>query len=152
MDQVRGEEVRPLPWYKRPWLKPPAWPVYAGAPALALLILVVVWFQRAPVPDPAQLVRNTAPFVEVVSDDLADQLEDSMYSLTTRQTQLLGQKVVAGLARDIQVRNVTMEDAVADWDLSNRLDNMTKEELEKVAKKLQTVGPTGTGEVFVHVS
>lgn len=152
MAEVRRQEASPKPWYKKPWLSPLGWPVYAGAPALALLVLAVVWFARGPAPEPVLLNRDTVPRAEMVLDETLDSVVDPIYSLTPGQTKTLGRKVVAGLARDIRTRNESPVEAMVDWDLNNNLDGLTTEELEKMAKKLQTVSPTGNGEGVKHVT
>ena len=150
MAEVRHLENRPEPWYMKSWLKPFQWPVYAWSPLLALLVVTVLWFNYSPVNRPPQLSSN-GPVTEAASlDEGLDPLADPIYTLTAGETARLKQKVVAGLAQDLKIDSPV--EAVVDWDLSSRFDGLTNDELEKVAKKLRTVGPTGTGEVFQNVS
>jgi hypothetical protein len=150
MAEVRHRENQTVPWYKKPWANPFGWPAYAWSPVLILLIVAAFWFSYAPGTKPVRLAGN-GPTSEAVSlEDGLDPLVDPVYTLTPRETTRLKQKIVARLAKDL--RTDSPVEAVMDWDLSNRFDALTNDELEQVAKKLQTIGPTGTGEVLHNVS
>ena len=49
-------------------------------------------------------------------------------------------------------RNDEAEEAVLEWDLSNRMETLSNKDLNKVADKLQTGTPAGTKEVTGNVS
>lgn len=152
MAEVRREEARPKPWYQRPWLNPLVWPAYAWSPALVLVVMAAVWIYYTPVAQQTLVSSNGGPAAEVYLEDTLDPLADPFFNLTPNQTRLLRQKVVAGLAQDIKTRSESPEEALLDWDMNNRLDGLNNDELEGLAKKLQTIGPTGTREVSRNVS
>ena len=56
------------------------------------------------------------------------------------------------LARELYARNDDAEEAVLDWDLSNRMETLSTKDLNKIADKLQTGTPAGTKEVTGNVS
>ena len=150
MAEVRHRDPLPEPWYKKAWVNPFGWPVYAWSPLLALLVAAAVLFQYDPFHRPLP-VAGKGPFTDsVYLEEVVDPLQDPVYTLTPRETARLKQKVVAGLARDLKTDSPV--EAVLDWDLNNRFESLTNDELEQIAKKLQTVGPTGTGEVGHNVS
>jgi hypothetical protein len=149
MAEVRHREIPPEPWYKRIGLNPFGWPVYAWSPALALLVVAALWFNYNPATRPLQISGNGLSEV-LVLDEGIDPLADRLSTLTARESARLKQKVVAGLAKDLKTDS--SEEAVLDWDLNNRFEALTSEELERVANKLQTIGPTGAAEGFHHVS
>ncbi|MBI5584991.1 MAG: zf-HC2 domain-containing protein [Deltaproteobacteria bacterium] len=149
MAEVRHLEHRPEPWYKRPGLNPFHWPVYAWSPLLALLVVTTLWFNYTPVTGPVQ-ISSSGPATGAVSLDEGPDLLDPVDTLTPGESGRLKQKVMAGLTQDLKTDSPV--EAVVDWDMSSRFDDLTNEELEKVAKKLQTVGPTGIGEVLHNVS
>jgi hypothetical protein len=150
MAEVRHREIRPLPWYKRSWINPFGWPVYAWSPALVLLVVAALWFHYHPVHRADQISSNGLSSEVLVLDDGLDPLGDRVSTLTPRESAHLKQKVVAGLAKDLKTDSSV--EAVLDWDLTNRFETLTNEELERVAQKLQTIGPTGATEVLHHVS
>jgi hypothetical protein len=150
MAEVRRQGPRPAPWHKRAWLNPFGWPVYAWSPLLALLVAAALLVQYAPFDRPLP-IAGRSPLADAVSlEEVLDPLQDPVYTLTPRETARLKQKVVAGLARDLKTDSPV--EAVLDWDLNNRFETLTNAELEQIAKKLQTVGPAGTGEVRPNVS
>lgn len=147
MAEVRHREIPPAPWYKR--LNPFGWPVYAWSPVLALLVVAALWFNYKPAARPLQISGNGLSEALVLDEGL-DPLADRLSTLTARETARLKQKVVAGLAKELTT--ASSEEAVLDWDLNSRFEALTSEELERVANRLQTIGPTGAAEGFHYVS
>jgi hypothetical protein len=150
MAEVRHQESQKAPWYKKAWFKPFNWPVYAWSPLLAVVVVTALWFYYAPLNKPLLISLSGPPTETVALDEGPDLLGDPVDTLTAGESLRLKQKVVAGLAKDLKIDSPV--EAVVDWDLSSRFEGLTNDELEKVAQKLQTVGPTGMGEVLYNVS
>jgi hypothetical protein len=150
MAEVRQRELAPEPWYKKIRFNPLAWPVYAWSPVAALLLFAVLWFYYLPAHKAVPISGNGLSSEALVLDEGLDSLVDRVATLTPRESTRLKQKVVAGLAKDLKTDSSV--EAVLDWDLNNHFEALTNEELEKVAKRLQTIGPTGATEVLHNVS
>ena len=73
-------------------------------------------------------------------------------TLTSQESTRLRKKMGLRLAGDFLARNDDAEEAVLDWDLSNRMETLTTGDINKVADKLQTGTPAGTKEVTGNVS
>jgi hypothetical protein len=56
------------------------------------------------------------------------------------------------LASEIYARYDDAEEAVLEWDLSNRMETLSNKDLNNVADKLQTGTPAGAKEVTGNVS
>ncbi len=154
MAEVRHLESRPLPWYRRPWFNPWSWPVYAWSPALVLLLLTAGLYYYGVFPDskPIFLARNGIPAAESRLEDMGDSLADPFMTLSSQESARLHQSMGRRLARELYARNDDAEEAVLDWDLSNRLETISLKDLNKVADKLQAGSPAGTKEVTGNVS
>ena len=154
MAEVRHLESRPLPWYRRPWFNPWSWPVYAWSPALVLLLLTAGLYYYGIFPDskPIFLAKNGVPAAESRLEDMGDSLADPFMTLSSQESARLHQSMGRRLARELYARNDDAEEAVLDWDLSNRLETISLKDLNKVADKLQAGAPAGTKEVTGNVS
>jgi hypothetical protein len=152
MAEVRRLENRPQPWYRRPWLNPRGWPVYAWSPALALLVLSASFYYYGALSKPVFLARNEVPAADSRLEVLGDPLADPFMTLTAEESTRLQKKMGLRLGGDLLSRNDEGEEAVLDWDLSNRLEALTTRDLNTVADKLQTGTPAGTKEVTGNVS
>jgi hypothetical protein len=152
MTEVRHLETRPQPWYRRPWLNPWSWPVYAWSPALALLVLSAGFYYYGALSKPVFMARNEVPAADSRLEVLGDPLADPFMTLTAEESTRLRKKMGLRLAGDLLARNDEGEEAVLDWDLSNRLEALTTRDLNTVADKLQTGTPAGTKEVTGNVS
>ena len=154
MAEVRHLESRPLPWYRRPWFNPWSWPVYAWSPALVLLLLTAGLYYYGVFPDskPIFVAKNGIPAAESRLEDMGDSLADPFMTLSSQESARLHQSMGRRLARELYARNDDPEEAVLDWDLSNRLETISLKDLNKVADKLQAGAPAGTKEVTGNVS
>ena len=154
MAEVRHLESRPQPWYRRPWFNPWGWPVYAWSPALVLLVLTAGLYYYGSFTDskPVFLAKNGNPAAESRLEDMADSLADPFMTLTPQESARLEKKMGSHLARELYARNDETEEVVLDWDLSNRMETLSIQDLNKVADKLQTGTPAGTKEVTGNVS
>lgn len=152
MTEVRRLENRPPPWYRRPWLNPWGWPVYAWSPALVLLILSAGFYYYGSFSKPVFLVKNEVPAADSRLEAMGDSLADPFMTLTPRESTRLQEKMGLRLAGDLLARSDEGEEADLDWDLSHRLETLTTRDLNKIADKLQTGTPAGTKEVTGNVS
>jgi hypothetical protein len=152
MAEVRHLESRPQPWYRRPWFNPWGWPVYAWSPALVLLIFTVGLYYNGSFSKPVFLANNGVPAAESRLEDLGDSLSDPLMTLSPQESVRLEKKMGRRLARELYARNDETEEAVLDWDLSNRMETLSLQDLNKVADKLQTGTPAGAKEVTGNVS
>ena len=152
MTEVRRLENRPQPWYRRPWLSPWGWPVYVWSPALALLVLSAGLYYYGSLSKPVYLARNDVLVADSRLETTGDSLEDPFMTLTAEESTRLRKKMGHRLAGDLVARNDEGEEAVLDWDLSNRMETLSTIDLKKVADKLQTGTPAGTKEVTGNVS
>ncbi len=152
MAEVRHLESRPQLWYRRAWSNPWAWPVYAWSPALILLIFIAGFYYYASFSKPILLVKNGLPAAESRLEDIGDSLADPLLTLTPQESARLGKKMEHRLALELYAKNVEAEEAVLDWDLSNRLETLSIKDLNEVADKLQTGTPAGAKEVTENVS
>jgi hypothetical protein len=154
MAEVRHLESRPRPWYRRPWFSPWGWPVYAWSPALALLVLTagLYYYSSFSDPQPVLLTKSGISAAEFRLEDIGDSLADPFMTLSSRESALLRKTMGRRLARELYARNDDSEEAVLDWDLSNRMETLSLKDLNKVADKLQTGAPAGTKEVTGNVS
>jgi hypothetical protein len=154
MAQVRHLENRPQPWYRRTWLTPWNWPVYAWSPALVLLVLTagLYFYSSFLNPNPVFLAKTDVPAIESRLEVAGDSLEDPFMTLTSQESAWLQKKMGSRLASDLVARNDDAEEAVLDWDLSNRMETLTTGDINKIADKLQTGTPAGTKEVTGNVS
>ena len=154
MAEVRHLENRPQPWYRRPWVNPWGWPVYAWSPALFLLVLTAGLYYYGSFTDskPIFLAKNGVPAAESRLEDLGDSLADPFMTLSSPESARLQKTMGRRLARELYARNDETEEVVLDWDLSNRMETLSIQDLNKVADKLQTGTPAGTKEVTGNVS
>jgi hypothetical protein len=154
MAEVRHLENRPQPWYRRPWFNPWNWPVYAWSPALVLLALTAGLYYYGSFPDskPVFLAKNGVPAAESRLEEIGDSLADPFMTLTPQESARLEKKMGRRLARELYARNDEAEEAVVDWDLSNRMETLSIKDLNKVADRLQTGTPAGAKEVTGNVS
>jgi hypothetical protein len=154
MAQVRHLENRPQPWYRRPWINPWNWPVYAWSPALALLVLTVglTYYGSLYKPTPVFLAKTEVQVVDSRLEEAGDSLLDSFMTLTPQESTRLEKKMGRRLASELYARNDDAAEAVLDWDLSNRIDALTAGDLNNVADRLRTGTPAGTKEVTGNVS
>jgi hypothetical protein len=154
MTEVRHLESRPQPWYRRPWFNPWNWPVYAWSPALVLLVVSAGLYYYGAFSDskPIFLAKNGIPAAESRLEDIGDSLADPFMTLSSQESARLQKTMGRRLARELYARNDEAEEAVLDWDLSNRMEILSLKDLNKVADKLQTGAPAGTKEVTGNVS
>ncbi len=154
MAEVRHLENRPQPWYRRPWVTPWNWPVYAWSPALVLLVLTagVYYYSYFSESKPVSLAKKGTPAVESRLEDFGDALADPFMNLSSRESARLQKAMDRRLASELIARNDDPEEAVLDWDLSNRIEILSLKDLNRVADKLQTGAPAGTKEVTGNVS
>jgi len=154
MAEVRHLESPPQPWYRRPWFTPWNWPVYAWSPALALLVLTAGLYYYGSFSDskPVLLAKNGIPAAESRLEDIGDSLADPFMTLSSPESARLQKTMDRRLARELVARNDEAEEAVLEWDLSNRMEMLSNKDLNKVADKLQTGTPAGTKEVTGNVS
>jgi len=154
MAEVRHLESRPQPWYRRPWFTPWGWPVYAWSPALALLVLTagLYYYGSFSTPQPVLLPKNGISAAEFRLEDIGDSLADPFMTLSPQESARLRKTMGRRLARELYARNDDSEEAVLDWDLSNRMETLSLKDLNKIADKLQTGAPAGTKEVTGNVS
>jgi hypothetical protein len=154
MAEVRHLESRPQPWYRRPWFNPWNWPVYAWSPALVLLVVSSGLYYYGAFSDskPISLAKNGIPAAESRLEDIGDSLADPFMTLSSQESARLQKTMGRRLARELYARNDEAEEAVLDWDLSNRMEILSLKDLNKVADKLQTGAPAGTKEVTGNVS
>jgi hypothetical protein len=154
MTEVRHLESRPQPWYRRPWFNPWNWPVYAWSPALVLLVVSSGLYYYGAFSDskPISLAKNGIPAAESRLEDIGDSLADPFMTLSSQESARLQKTMGRRLARELYARNDEAEEAVLDWDLSNRMEILSLKDLNKVADKLQTGAPAGTKEVTGNVS
>jgi hypothetical protein len=154
MAEVRHLESRPQPWYRRPWLTPWNWPVYAWSPALVLLVLSagLYYYGSFSNSNPVFLAKTEIQTVEPRLEEAGDSLSDPFMTLTPRESDRFHKKIGGRLANELSARNDETEDAVLDWDLSNRMETLSVKDLNKVVDKLQTGTPAGTKEVTGNVS
>ena len=154
MAEVRHLESRPQPWYRRPWFNPWNWPVYAWSPALVLLVLTagLYYYGAFPGSKPIFLAENEIPAAESRLEEMGDSLADPFMTLSSRESARLQKTMGRRLARALYARNDDQEEAVLDWDLSNRMETLSNRDLNQVADKLQTGTPAGTKEVTGNVS
>jgi hypothetical protein len=152
MASVRHWEIRPQPWYRKPWFNAWGWPVYAWSPALVLLILTFGLYYNGSFSKPVYLAKNGVPAAESRLEDLSDSLADPFLTLSPQESVRLEKKMERRLASEWYARNDEAEEAVLDWDLSNRMETLSIQDLNKVADKLQTGTPAGTKEVTENVS
>lgn len=154
MAEVRHLENRPQPWYWRPWFTPWNWPVYAWSPALVLLVLMAGVYYQGYFSESKSvfLAKNGIPAAESRLEDLGDSLADPFMTLSSQESARLQKTMGHRLARELYAKNDDAEEAVLDWDLSNRMESLSLKDLNKVADKLQTGAPAGTKEVMGNVS
>ena len=154
MAEVRHLENRPQPWYRRPWFTPWNWPVYAWSPALVLLVLTagVYYYSYFSESQPVFLANNGTTAVDSRLEDFGDSLADPFMTLSSRESARLQKTMDRRLASELVARNDDPEEAVLDWDLSNRMEILSLKDLNKVADKLQAGAPAGTKEVTGNVS
>jgi Putative zinc-finger len=152
MAEVRHLESRPRPWYRRSWFTPWGWPVYAWSPALALLVLTAGLYYYSSFSKPVFLAKIGISAAESQLEDSGDSLEDPFMTLSSQESARLRKTMGRRLARELYARNGDLEEAVLDWDLFNRMETLSLEDLNKVADKLQTGAPAGSKEVTGNVS
>ena len=154
MAEVRHLERRPQPWYRRPWFTPWGWPVYAWSPALALLVLTAGLYYYGSFPDskPVFLAKNGVQVAESRLEEIGDSLADPFMTLSSQESARLQKTMGRRLASEIYARNDDAEEAVLEWDLSNRMETLSNKDLNNVADKLQTGTPAGAKEVTGNVS
>ncbi len=154
MAEVRHLENRPQPWYRRPWSNPWGWPVYAWSPALVLLVLTtgLYYYGSFTATKPVFLANGWTPAADSRLEDIADPLADPFMTLSSQESARLQKTMGRRLASELYAKNDDAEEAVLDWDLSNRIEVLSLKDLNKVVDKLQTGAPAGTKEVMGNVS
>ena len=152
MAEVRHLESRPQPWYRRPWFKPWSWPVYAWSPALILLLFTAGFYYYGSFSKPVFIAKNGVPVAESRLEEMSDSLADPFITLTPQESARLEKKMGRRLARELYARDDETEEAVLDWDLSNRMETLSINDLNKIADKLQAGIPAGPKEVTENVS
>jgi hypothetical protein len=143
---------REIPWFKKIWGTPFQWPGYAWVTALILILLtplaIYTIHDRGQTTPQSQGLSGNELRWEMGFETLPSTFE----SLSARESDRLGKKIVAQIGNDLSGQTSVPVEEELQWDFSRTLEGLNSKELDALIKKLQTGGATGFNEEGNYVS
>ncbi len=154
MARVGSNRAAPqeVPWFKKIWGTPFAWPGYAWVTAIILILLTPLAIYT--IQDRGQTTPQPQGFSgnELRWEMGFETLPSTFESLSNRESARLGEKIVAKIGKDLSGQTPVGAEEELQWDVSPVLEGLNTKELDTLIKKLQTGGSAGINEVKHYVS